>query len=80
MSRYFITNLIELVNYPGEYCHRERLPRDAGNNPQALKAQVEHLPQNPSPDTFARVVALVNLEPGRPPTGFARINTVLDAL
>ena len=56
------------------------LPRVAGNNPQTLKTQVEHLLQNPGPDTFARVVALADLEPGRLPTGFARINTVLDTL
>ncbi len=36
--------------------------------------------QSPGPDTFARIVALADLEPGRLPNGFARINTVLDVL
>jgi hypothetical protein len=36
--------------------------------------------QNPGPDTFARIVALADIEPGQLPTSFARINTVLDAL
>ncbi|HVU67141.1 MAG TPA: aspartate aminotransferase family protein [Ktedonobacteraceae bacterium] len=55
-------------------------PHDAANDPQLLKAEVERLLQNPGPDTFARIVALADLEPGRLPNGFARINTVLDVL
>lgn len=45
-----------------------------------LKAEVERLMQQPGPETFARIIALADLEPGRLPTSFARINTVLDAL
>lgn len=45
-----------------------------------LKAEVESLMQQPGPETFARIIALADLEPGHLPTGFARINTVLDAL
>lgn len=46
----------------------------------SLKAEVELLLRNPGPDTFARIIALADLEPGRLPASFARINTVLDAL
>lgn len=50
------------------------------NEIAALKAEVLRLMQNPGPETFARIAALADLEPGKMPSGFARINTVLDAL
>jgi sphinganine-1-phosphate aldolase len=46
----------------------------------ALQAQVEQLMQNPSPAAFAQIAALAGLTPGSLPTGYAQINTVLDAL
>lgn len=46
----------------------------------ALKAQVEALLQNPGPDAFMQIAGLAGLTPGQMPTGFARINTVLDML
>ncbi|QBD74847.1 aspartate aminotransferase family protein [Ktedonosporobacter rubrisoli] len=46
----------------------------------ALKAEVERLMAQPDAETFARIVALAGVEPGRLPSNFARINTVLDAL
>jgi sphinganine-1-phosphate aldolase len=50
---------------------------DVGN----LRAEVERLMgQPPDAGTFARIAALAGLQPGQMPDGFARINTVLDAL
>lgn len=46
----------------------------------ALRAEVERLMARPGPDSFAQIAALAGLTPGQMPTGFARINTVLDAL
>jgi sphinganine-1-phosphate aldolase len=46
-----------------------------------LRAEVERLMQlPPGPESFARIAALAGLQPGQMPDGFARINTVLDAL
>ncbi|MCX7783752.1 MAG: aspartate aminotransferase family protein [Meiothermus sp.] len=47
---------------------------------EQLKHQVMQLLQNPGPDTFAQIAALAGITPGQMPTGFARINTVLDML
>jgi glutamate/tyrosine decarboxylase-like PLP-dependent enzyme len=46
----------------------------------ALQAEVERLMQNPGPAAFAQIAALAGLTPGSLPDGYARINTVLDAL
>jgi sphinganine-1-phosphate aldolase len=46
----------------------------------ALQAQIELLMQHPSPAAFAQIAALAGLTPGSLPTGYAQINTVLDAL
>ncbi|GAB4429416.1 MAG: aspartate aminotransferase family protein [Chloroflexi bacterium OHK40] len=46
----------------------------------ALQAEVLELMARPGPETFARVAALAGLTPGQMPTGFARINTVLNLL
>jgi glutamate/tyrosine decarboxylase-like PLP-dependent enzyme len=46
----------------------------------ALRAEVERLMASPGPETFARIAALAGMTPGQMPSGFARINTVLDAL
>jgi hypothetical protein len=45
-----------------------------------LQAEVMRLMQNPGPETFAKIAALGGIAPGQMPQGFARINTVLDAL
>lgn len=47
---------------------------------EGLRAEVERLMATPGPETFARIAALAGLAPGQMPQGFARINTVLDAL
>jgi glutamate/tyrosine decarboxylase-like PLP-dependent enzyme len=49
-------------------------------DPAGLQAQVEQLMRNPSPAAFAKIAALAGLTPGSLPTGYAQINTVLDAL
>ncbi|HET9978957.1 MAG TPA: hypothetical protein VFQ32_00825, partial [Ktedonobacterales bacterium] len=54
---------------------------DARGDVAALRAEVERLmTQPPGPETFAQIAALAGLRPGEMPDGFARINTVLDAL
>lgn len=46
----------------------------------ALREEVERLMASPGPETFGRIAALAGMTPGQMPSGFARINTVLDAL
>jgi sphinganine-1-phosphate aldolase len=46
----------------------------------ALRAEVERIVANPGPESFAQIAALAGLRPGEMPSGFARINTVLDLL
>lgn len=46
----------------------------------ALRAEVEAAMAAPGPETFARIAALAGMTPGQMPSGFARINTVLDLL
>jgi glutamate/tyrosine decarboxylase-like PLP-dependent enzyme len=46
----------------------------------ALKTEVLRLMSAPGTDTFAQIAALAGMTPGLMPTGFGRINTVLDAL
>lgn len=46
----------------------------------ALQEEVMRIMSNPGPDAFAQLAALAGMTPGEMPRGFARINTVLDAL
>jgi hypothetical protein len=46
----------------------------------ALRAEVERLMRQPGPEAFARIAALAGMTPGSLPDGYARINSVLDAL
>lgn len=46
----------------------------------AIAAEVQAALASPGPDAFAHVAALAGMTPGEMPTGFARINTVLDML
>jgi hypothetical protein len=46
----------------------------------ALRAEVERLMAEVGPASFAQIAALAGMTPGQMPTGFARINTVLDLL
>ena len=45
-----------------------------------LRAEVERIMAAPGPESFAQIAALAGLTPGQMPSGFARINSVLDAL
>ncbi|MCL6527695.1 MAG: aspartate aminotransferase family protein [Thermaceae bacterium] len=47
---------------------------------EPLRQEVAQLLQNPGPDPFNRIAALAGLVPGQMPTGFARINTLLELL
>jgi sphinganine-1-phosphate aldolase len=47
---------------------------------ELLRAEIVRLMANPGPQTFAQVAALAGLAPGEMPSGFARVNTVLDLL
>lgn len=62
-------------------CTEVKAQPDALGNIGELRAEVERLMQMPpEPESFARIAALAGLQPGQMPDGFARINTVMDAL
>jgi glutamate/tyrosine decarboxylase-like PLP-dependent enzyme len=62
-------------------CAEVKSQHDALGDVGELRAEVERLMQlPPGPESFARIAALAGLQPGQMPDGFARINTVLDAL
>lgn len=62
-------------------CAEVKAQPDALGDVGALRAEVERLMQMPpEPESFARIAALAGLQPGQMPDGFARINTVMDAL
>jgi sphinganine-1-phosphate aldolase len=62
-------------------CAEVKSQPDALGDVGELRAEVERLmSQSPDSETFARIAALAGLQPGQMPDGFARINTVLDAL
>lgn len=62
-------------------CAEVKSQPDALGDVGELRAEVERLmSQPPDAGTFARIAALAGLQPGQMPDGFARINTVLDAL
>lgn len=62
-------------------CSEVKSQPDALGDVGDLRAEVERLmSQPPDAGTFSRIAALAGLQPGQMPDGFARINTVLDAL
>lgn len=62
-------------------CVEVKAQPDGLDDVRELRAEVERLMQGPpGPETFARIAALAGLRPGQMPEGFARINTVMDAL
>lgn len=62
-------------------CAEVKAQPDTLGDVAKLRAEVERLmSQPPGPETFAQIAALAGLQPGQMPDGFARINTVLDAL
>lgn len=62
-------------------CVEVKAQPDGLDDVRELRAEVERLMQGPpGPETFARIAALAGLQPGQMPGGFARINTVMDAL
>jgi sphinganine-1-phosphate aldolase len=62
-------------------CAEVKSQPDALGDIGELRAEVERLMQMPpGPESFARIAALAGLQPGQMPDGFARINTVMDAM
>ena len=62
-------------------CAEVKAQPDAVGDVAELRAEVTRLMSQPvGRETFAQIAALADLRPGEMPDGFARVNTVLDAL